>query len=124
VLATRGATTAATTLVLAVVVSRAGLALACVRGLSAARPDGLGTGVAGSVPPAAAVAVGVLVAALAGGLHGLRGLAGVLAAAVAAGLVLAQARRSIGGVTGDVLGACVEVGLTAYLLAEVADPVS
>jgi len=121
VLGSRGATTAAVTLVLAVVVSRAGLALACVRALPAARPDGLGTGVAGSVPPLVAVVVAVAVAALAGGLHGVRGLAGVLAAAVAIGLVLVKARRTIGGVTGDVLGACVEAALTAYLLVEVAD---
>jgi adenosylcobinamide-GDP ribazoletransferase len=78
--------------------------------------------VSGTVPPVVAVVVGVLVAAAAGGLHGLRGLAGVLAAALAVGAVLLQARRTIGGVTGDVLGACVEVALTAYLLAEVADP--
>lgn len=122
VLAARGATTAAVTLALAVAVSRAALAPACVRGLPAARPDGLGTGVADTVPPAGVLAVVGLVAATAGGLHGLRGLAGVLAAAVAVGLVLFRALRSVGGVTGDVLGACVEVALTAYLLAEVADP--
>jgi adenosylcobinamide-GDP ribazoletransferase len=118
----RGATTAAVTLVLAVTVSRAGLALACVRGLPAARPDGLGTAVAGTVPPVVALVVALLVAATAGGLHGMRGLAGVLAAAVAVGLVLLRSRRRIGGVTGDVLGACVEVALTAYLVAQVADP--
>ena len=56
-------------------------------------------------------------------LHGVRGLVGVVAAASAVGLVLVQARRTIGGLTGDVLGACVEVALTAYLLAEAADPI-
>lgn len=120
----RGATTAAVTLVLAVVVSRAGLSLACVRGLPAARPDGLGTAVAGTVPPVAALVVGLLVATVAGGLHGMRGLSGVLAAAVAVGLVLLRSRRRFGGVTGDVLGACVEVALTAYLVAQVAEPVA
>jgi adenosylcobinamide-GDP ribazoletransferase len=123
VLDARGATTAAVTLALAVVVSRAALAPACVRGLPAARPDGLGTGVAGTVPLVVALVVGVLAAAAAGGLHGVRGLAGVLAAAVAVALVLLRALRTVGGVTGDVLGACVEAALTAYLLAEVADPV-
>jgi adenosylcobinamide-GDP ribazoletransferase len=122
VLAARGVTAAAVALVLAVVVSRAALALACVQGLPAARRDGLGRGVSGTVPPVAAVVVGVVVAALAGVLHGGRGLAGVLAAAVAVGLVLVSARRAIGGVTGDVLGACVEAAMTAFLLAEVADP--
>ena len=119
VLGARGATTAAIALVLAVVVSRASLALACLRGLPAARPDGLGTGVAGTVPPFAAIVVVALVVVAASGLHGVRGLAGVLAAAVAVGLVLFRAVRTLGGVTGDVLGACVEVALTAYLLAEV-----
>lgn len=122
VLGARGATPAALTLALAVVVSRAALAPACVRGLPAARPDGLGTGVAGTVPLGVAIVVGGLVAATAGGLHGVRGLAGVLAAGVAVGLVLFRALRTVGGVTGDVLGACVEVALTAYLLAEAADP--
>ena len=118
-LGARGATTAAVTLVLDVVVSRAGLAMACTRGLPAARDDGLGTG----VPLVVALAVGALVAAAAGGLHGVRGLVGVVAAASAVGMVLVQARRTIGGVTGDVLGACVEVALTAYLLADAADPI-
>jgi adenosylcobinamide-GDP ribazoletransferase len=122
VLGARGATTAAVTLVLAVVVSRASLTLACVRGIPAARPDGLGTGVAGTVPVVIVALVSLVVATVAGALHGTRGLAGALAAAVAVGLVLFRARRTIGGVTGDVLGACVEVALTAYLLAEVADP--
>jgi adenosylcobinamide-GDP ribazoletransferase len=122
VLGARGASTAAVTLVLAVVVSRATLPMACVRGLPAARPDGLGTGVAGTVPLTAVVVVGLVVAATAGALHGTRGVAGVLAAAAAVGLLLLRAQRAIGGVTGDVLGACVEVALAAYLLAEVADP--
>jgi cobalamin synthase len=45
----------------------------------------------------------------------------VPAAAAAIGLVLHRASRTIGGVIGDVLGACAEVAVTAYLLAEVAD---
>ena len=122
VLGARGATTAAVTLALAVVVSRAFLTLACVRGIPAARPDGLGAGVAGTVPVVIVALVGLALATVVGALHGTRGLAGALAAAVAVGLVLFRARRTIGGVTGDVLGACVEVALTAYLVAEVADP--
>ncbi len=89
-----GATTAAVTLVLAVAVSRAGLALACVRGISPARTDGLGSGVSGTVPRAVALAVGRAAG------RGSRtpctayaGLAGVLAAALAVGLVLLAARR-------------------------------
>jgi adenosylcobinamide-GDP ribazoletransferase len=120
VLGARGASSAAVTLALAVVVSRAALALACMRGLRSARPDGLGAGVAGTVPVGVVVVMGLVVAAAAGGLHGTRGLAGVLAAVVAVGMLLFQAWRSIGGVTGDVLGACVEVALAAYLMVDVA----
>ncbi len=122
VLAVCGATGAAVTVALAVAVSRAGLAVACGRGVPAARADGLGSGVSGTVPPSVAVGIWVLLAGLAGAVHGLRGLAGVLAAAMAVALVLLAARRTLGGITGDVLGACVEVAVTAFLLAEVADP--
>jgi adenosylcobinamide-GDP ribazoletransferase len=122
-----------TPVVLALVTSRLALPLVCSRGIPAARPEGLGSTVAGSVSrtgmlvavllAAAAVAAGVL----AGGLH-LRGattdaalpLLGS-AAAVAVPLLLAalltlRCVRRLGGVTGDVLGACVEVALTASLL--------
>ena len=69
------------TLVLGVAVSRAGLALACVRGFPRARADGLGSGVAGTVPPPGPSRSGVLVAVVAYAVHGVRGVAGVLAAA-------------------------------------------
>ena len=121
-LGARGATTAAVTLALGVVVSRACLTLACLRGIPAARTDGLGTGVADTVPAVVVVLAGLVLATVMGALHGTQGLAGLLAAAAAVGLVLFRARRTIGGVTGDVLGACVEVALTAYLVAEVAAP--
>jgi adenosylcobinamide-GDP ribazoletransferase len=109
----------ASTLCLAVVASRATLAVACARGVPAARVDGLGSGVAGSVPPAVAVLVVALVAAVAGLVDGWRGVAGVSAALFAAAGVLLVARRRLGGVTGDVLGACVELALAAYLVSQV-----
>lgn len=104
-----------------VLASRAALPLACARGVPAARPDGLGATVAGSVHPAAALVVWLLAAGLVwlaallpgpdlGGL-----LAPVLAVLVLAGCLRAAVRR-LGGVTGDVLGACVEVTLTVLLL--------
>jgi adenosylcobinamide-GDP ribazoletransferase len=116
-------------LVLALVASRLALPVACSRGVPAARADGLGHGVAGTVsrpqlaaslllalllgsfalavaePPNrdfAAVAVGAGTAATAG-----------LAGAV---LVTRRAVRRFGGVTGDVLGACVEVTFTVTLV--------
>jgi adenosylcobinamide-GDP ribazoletransferase len=110
---------AAGTLCLAVVASRAVLVVACARGVPSARVDGLGSGVAGSVPPALAVLVVAAVAAVAGFVDGWRGVAGVSAALVAAGLVVLVAWRRLGGVTGDVLGACVELALAAYLVSQV-----
>ena len=111
------AAVAATVLALGVAASRAVLPLACLRGIPSARPTGLGATVAGSVPWAAGVGVPGLVAVAAGLLFGWPGAVAVLAAVVAAGGVLLWCRRAFGGVTGDVLGACVEVALAAYLVA-------
>jgi adenosylcobinamide-GDP ribazoletransferase len=115
----RDAGAAAATVCLAVVASRATLALACARGVHPARPDGLGSTVAGTVPPALAVLVLAAVALAAGLVDQWRGVAGVAVAVVAAVAVLVVARRRIGGVTGDVLGACVEVALAGYLVSQV-----
>ena len=70
------------------VVSRGCLLLACARGVPAARGDGLGSAVAGSVPvPVVVVVVGALgVAGLL--LDGGRGVAGVVVAVAVAALVL------------------------------------
>lgn len=113
----------------ALVVSRFVLPLACSRGIPAARPGGLGQAVAGTVSR-----VRLLVAAALGaaGLLGLfvltlgvdldlgrAVLAGVVTAVIAlvagAGLCWRCVRR-FGGVTGDVLGACVEVTFTVALV--------
>jgi adenosylcobinamide-GDP ribazoletransferase len=119
VLDARGGVDAAGTVALAVVVSRATLAPACSRGISAARADGLGSAVAGTVPAPVAALVVVGAALLALLVDGGRGLAGVLVAVAAGAVVLLRARRRLGGVTGDVLGAVVEVALAAYLVAQV-----
>jgi adenosylcobinamide-GDP ribazoletransferase len=111
-------------LVLGLVVGRAALPLVCSAGIPAARVKGLGSTVAGSVPRWGS-ALGVLVAVaatvavvVAGGLGD--GRTAWLGAAVAVLLPLALAGwlcrrcvRRLGGVTGDVLGACVEVATTA-----------
>lgn len=109
----------------AVASGRHTLAWSCRRGLPAARPDGLGAGVAESVPTVAAVVAFVVVAGVGAGL--LRWADGTAqsavfacAAAVFAALLLgARARRRLGGVTGDVLGAGVELGTAAALVAAV-----
>jgi len=90
--------------------------IAC-RDVPAARPDGLGALVAGTVrvPELAAgvAAVGALAVLAAGWL----GPVAVLAGLAAALLVLWHAWRRLGGITGDVLGALVEVGQTVALVA-------
>ncbi len=102
--------------------SRAALAVVCRAGVPAARPSGLGAAVAGTVPVAAAVATWLGVGALLGGTWVLLGgsaLGGVLTGAAAlagAVAVVAWCRRRLGGVTGDVMGAAVEVTLTVLLL--------
>ncbi|MGZ6804315.1 MAG: adenosylcobinamide-GDP ribazoletransferase [Nocardioidaceae bacterium] len=138
-------------LVVALVVSRLALPMACSRGIPAARPEGLGRLVASTVGRAGmiastalalgAVLVGVALAAAAGptatlgvaapaanqlvvvqGSSGLGALVlgllvGVALPLVVAGLFLRRCVRRLGGVTGDVLGACVEVAFTASLVA-------
>jgi adenosylcobinamide-GDP ribazoletransferase len=108
--------------VVALLASRQALVVGCRSGVPAARPDGLGAAVAGSVGwPAAvlsslvALTVGVLLAVLAGA-SWYAGPLVVLAGGLAALAVVATARRRVGGVTGDVLGASVEIALAATLV--------
>lgn len=114
-------------LILAVVAGRLAVVWACTRGVPAARPDGLGALVAGTVRRSVA-AVLTLVAGVAlagaaalddhsGGAGALRAGAALVVALVAAWLLLRHAVRRFGGVTGDVLGALVEVTSTVALLA-------
>lgn len=117
-------------LVVAVVTGRLAITLACMRGIPAARADGLGAVVAGTVPRIAALAMAAAWLAVTGlsvgRAHGLStGLA--TAAAVLGGLLVAAAlvhvaRRRLGGVTGDVLGATVELATAAVLVILVAIP--
>ncbi|MFD9895952.1 adenosylcobinamide-GDP ribazoletransferase [Amycolatopsis sp. NPDC059027] len=108
-----------TAVVLAVLSGRCVLSLCCARGVPSARPEGLGATVAGSVPIVAAVLVFVLaagVSAVAPGLPWWRGPLAVALGYVVAALLLARCVQRIGGVTGDVLGGCVEVAVAAALL--------
>jgi adenosylcobinamide-GDP ribazoletransferase len=115
---------AAAGLALAVITGRVAVLFATGPGSPAARADGLGALVAGTtpVPVMAAAAGGLLAAAGAGGylLGGLslavRGAAAVLAALAAAGLLRGVALRRLGGITGDVLGALIEVATATTLL--------
>lgn len=105
--------------VVAVLAGRCVLSLCCVRGIPSARPSGLGATVAESVPQCAAL--GVLLAAtglssLSPGLRWWNGPVAIVAGYGVAALLLARCRRRLGGVTGDVLGACVEVTVAAALV--------
>lgn len=102
-------------LLVACATGRLALAWACRTGVPAARPNGLGALVAGTVSTAAAGVATLLVAvgaALAGPAYALAVLAGTAAAL----LLLRRAVARLGGVTGDVLGALVETATTVALV--------
>jgi adenosylcobinamide-GDP ribazoletransferase len=105
-----------------VCVSRCALALTCRVGVPAARLEGLGAPAAGTVPLAGAAASWVLAAVVVGGVaHWVggdwsRALAAVVAAAVVVLLVVRVSVRRLGGVTGDVYGASIELALATLLL--------
>ncbi|WP_019868978.1 adenosylcobinamide-GDP ribazoletransferase [Salinispora oceanensis] len=98
---------------------RLGVALACRRGVPAARPDGLGALVAGTVGPGALVigttAVALLALAAVPG-RPWQGPLVVIAALTTAVWLLRHVVRRLGGITGDVLGATVEVVTTLVYL--------
>ena len=116
---------AAVALLLAEVTGRVSVVVATSS--PAARPDGFGALVADRTTAAErALTVGVL--ACAGAAAGLtaggpvlavRGLAAVLAGLLAGWLLQRTARRRLGGMTGDVFGAILQVSATAALVAAV-----
>lgn len=106
----------------AVVTSRSACAVGAARGVPAAERSGLGRAMAGSVPvPLAALvlvaAAGALVLCGGGVLPPAGAVACALAGQAAAGLLLRRCVRTIGGVTGDVFGAMIEVALCGTLVA-------
>ncbi|WP_437090048.1 adenosylcobinamide-GDP ribazoletransferase [Streptomyces hundungensis] len=110
--------------VVAALTARTALTLASRRGVAAARPDGLGAVVAGTVAGWRALAVAALVTAVCAGAGGLFGpwSAPHFALAAVAGLgaaevLLRRCLRRFGGVTGDVFGAVAEGCATVTLVA-------
>ncbi|MEX1209437.1 MAG: adenosylcobinamide-GDP ribazoletransferase [Candidatus Nanopelagicales bacterium] len=111
-------------LVIAVVTGRLAATVGCTRGIPAASPTGLGALVAGTIPRVASVAWVIVIVIGAFGVGMWLGATGAWAMplAVVVGLALALAVvarcvRRLGGITGDVLGASVEVATTAALVA-------
>lgn len=108
---------------LLVCVSRGAVAVTCVRGIPAARRDGLGETYVGSVSPAMAAGTWIVLTALMCGGFLLvdepwwRGLICAGAALAVIALVIKRAINRLAGVTGDIFGACIELGLAALLLA-------
>jgi adenosylcobinamide-GDP ribazoletransferase len=120
-------------LIAAVVTGRLALTWACRRGVAAARPDGLGALVAGSVRPVIPAAATLATLAGAGAAVAVSAtvvgepLGWTLPLAVIAGLVAAfvlqrHAVRRLGGITGDVLGALAEVATTVTLVVAAMGP--
>lgn len=108
------------------VTARAAMTLACRSGVPAARPEGLGAAVAGTVPSRLASTAGAAAVVVCGAVGVLTGTAAAVHAAVAALLGLGAAesllrhcRRRFGGVTGDVFGGLAETAglVTVVVLA-------
>lgn len=105
--------------VVAIVGGRVAITLACRRGVPAARPDGLGALVAGTVPTPVGLLWAVVLAAGSVPVVADRpwqGPLAVLLGLAAAHGLLRHARRRLGGITGDVLGAVTETAITVILV--------
>lgn len=102
--------------------ARAALASGCSQGVPAARPGGLGAMVAETVSVPAAVAEWLLIGIVSAAVGLLVGHGpwllpiGVVLAAMGTAWLLQVAIRRFGGITGDVLGAVVELSATVLLV--------
>ncbi|GIF21053.1 adenosylcobinamide-GDP ribazoletransferase [Actinoplanes tereljensis] len=106
-------------LIAAFAAGRVAITLACRRGVPAARPEGLGALVAGTVPVPVALGAAIIVTVAAAAATPGRPWQGPVAVAVAllaVVLLLRHAARRFGGITGDVLGAAVELATTLALV--------
>ncbi|WP_375000726.1 adenosylcobinamide-GDP ribazoletransferase [Aeromicrobium sp. CTD01-1L150] len=105
-----------------VVVSRGAVAITCMRGVPGARRDGLGATYVGAVHPAVAALVWLLLTAITTGGFLLvdetwwRGPLSIAAALLVVAVIVRRAITRLGGVTGDVFGASIELSLAALLL--------
>ncbi|MCD5351562.1 adenosylcobinamide-GDP ribazoletransferase [Kineosporia mesophila] len=108
------------------VTARVAIPVICRSGVPPARPEGLGAMVAGAVPNpllATCLIVTALVTAWSGWAAGLTWWAGpvaVGATVVAAAVLVRRSTRRLGGITGDIIGAGVEIGTAVAALALIA----
>lgn len=102
--------------------SRASLSVLCLRSVPAASSSRLGATVASTLPTWVGVATWVLVASVLSAVAVLlggpwwQGLAAAIAGLAVTGAVLVRCRSRLGGVTGDVFGAGIELALVALLV--------
>ncbi|KOX20213.1 cobalamin synthase [Saccharothrix sp. NRRL B-16348] len=101
---------------LALTAGRAAFVLCCVRGVPAARPEGLGALVAGTQPRWTAVAWWAALAVAGFFVHPWQGPAAVVLAAALVVLLIRHTRKRFGGITGDVLGAACETATLTVLV--------
>ncbi|MDX8146316.1 adenosylcobinamide-GDP ribazoletransferase [Lentzea sp. BCCO 10_0061] len=100
---------------LAFATSRAAFGICCMRGVPAARSEGLGALVAGTQHPLMVIGTWVVLAAAAIPL-GWRAVVAVVVAFALVWLLVKHTGKRFGGITGDVLGAAAEIALLAVLV--------
>ncbi|ANZ35082.1 cobalamin 5'-phosphate synthase [Lentzea guizhouensis] len=103
------------TVLLAFAVSRAAFGICCLRGVPAARPEGLGALVAGTQHVGVVVGTWVVLAVAAVPL-GWRAVVAVVVAGLLVWLLVKHTTKRFGGITGDVLGAAAELSLLVVLV--------
>ncbi len=104
-----------TSVIAAAVTGRLALTWACMRGVPAARGEGMGAMVAGTLHPAVPAALSAAALAGAASFHWIFAVAIAAGLAVSAGVTRLAVRR-LGGITGDVLGAQTEIATAGCLL--------